>query len=91
MDLTKIITPYQYQFQDMTYINYGVPNSEKLYYSWLGFMEGSVTPLEFASAFEEVMPFVPLCYTKGCAIFSRDLPYTLSGTDFDMFYNISEW
>lgn len=91
MDLTKILTPYEYQFSDFEYINYGVPNSEKLYFSWLGFMGGTVTPSEFASVFEDVVPFVPLCYTKGCAIFNRGLPFTLFGTDFDMFYNILEW
>jgi len=91
MDLTPILTPYEYQMMDFDYINYGVPNSEKLYFGWLGFMDGSVTPSEFALIFEDVMPFVPLCYTKGCTIFNRDLPFTLSGTDFDMFYNILEW
>ena len=91
MDFTKILTPYEYQYLDFDYINYGVPNSEKLYFSWLGFMGGTVTPSEFASVFEDVMPFIPLCYTKGCAIFNRDLPFTLYGTDFDMFYNILEW
>ena len=91
MDLSPILTPYEYQYQDLEYINYGVPNSEKLYFGWLNFMAGAATPSEFASVFEEVMPFVPLCYTKGCAVFNRDLPFTLSGTDFDMFYNILEW
>ncbi len=91
MDLTSILTPYQYQFADFEYINYGVPNSEKLYLSWLGFMAGTVTPSEFASDFEDVTPFVPLCYTKGCTIFNRSLPFTLFGTDYDMFYNILEW
>ncbi len=91
MDLTKIITPYEYQYPDIQYINYGVPGSEKLYLSWLGFMSGSVTPSEFAETFADVTPFAPLCFTKGCAVFNRDLPFTLFGTDFDMFYNISEW
>ena len=91
MDFTKILTPYEYQYSDFEYINYGVPNSEKLYFSWLGFMSGTVTPSEFASTFEDVMPFAPLCYTKGCAIFNRDLPFTLFGTDYNMFYNILEW
>ena len=91
MDLSPILTPYEYQWEDFDYINYGVPNSEKLYLNWLGFMNGTVTPSEFAAYFEEVMPFAPLCYTKGCAVFNRDLPFTLFGTDFDMFYNIAEW
>ncbi len=91
MDLTRILTPYAYQLSDLEYINYGVPESESLYFSWLGFMSGSLTPSEFAAAFAEVTPFVPLCYTKGCAIYNRDLPFTLYGTDFDMFYNILEW
>ena len=91
MDLTRILTPYEYQYSEFEYINYGIPNSEKLYLNWLGFMGGTVTPSEFASVFEDIMPFVPLCYTKGCAIFNRDLPFTLYGTDFDMFYNILEW
>ena len=91
MDFTKILTPYEYQSIDSEYINYGFSSSEKLYFSWLGFMSGTVTPSEFASVFEDSMPFAPLCYTKGCAIFNRDLPFSLYGTDFDMFYNILEW
>ena len=91
MDFTSILTPYEYQFQDFEYINYGMPNSERLYLSWLGFMAGTVTPSEFASTFEDVTPFVPLCYTKGCTIFNRDLTFAMFGTDFDMFYNILEW
>ena len=91
MDLTKILTPYEYQYSDFEYLNYGVPNSEKLYFSWLGYMGGTVTPSEFAAVFEEITPFAPLCYTKGCAIFNRDLPFSLFGTDFNMFYNILEW
>ena len=91
MDLTRMLTPYEYQYSDIQYINYGMPGSEKLYFSWLGFMGGSVTPSEFASVFQDVTPFVPLCYTKGCTIFNRDLPFTFYGTDFDMFYNILEW
>ncbi len=91
MDFTKILTPYEYQYDDIEYINYGVPNSEKLYFSWLEFMGGRITPSEFAKTFQEVSPFAPLCYTKGCAIFNRDLPFTLFGTDYDMFYNILEW
>jgi len=91
MDLTKILTPYEYQYADFEYINYGVPNSEKLYFSWLGYMGGTVTPSEFAAVFEDITPFAPLCYTKGCAIFNRDLSFSLFGTDFNMFYNILEW
>ncbi len=90
-DLSKIITPYEYQAYGEEYINYGVPSSEKLYLSWLGFMNGSVTPSEFANTFQEVMPFAPICYTKGCAVFNRDLPFTLFGTSYDMFYNILDW
>ncbi|MBQ5323573.1 MAG: hypothetical protein J6J07_09065, partial [Oscillospiraceae bacterium] len=61
MDFTKILTPYEYQYSEFEYINYGVPNSEKLYFSWLGFMSGTVTPSEFASVFEDITPFAPLC------------------------------
>ncbi len=91
MDFSPILTPYEYQAMDFDYINYGVPNSEKLYISWLEFMGGIATPSEFAADFEDLMPFVPLCYTKGCTVFNRDLPFALFGTDFDMFYNIAEW
>ena len=91
MDLTRILTPYEYQYSEFEYINYGIPNSEKLYFGWLGYMSGTVTPSEFAKTFESITPFVPLCYTKGCAIFNRDLPFSLFGTDYNMFYNILEW
>ena len=91
MDISKLITPYQYQLEGIEYLNYGMTPSENLYLSWLGFMQGAVSATEFSKAFESVAPYVPLCYTKGCVIFSRDLPFSFGGTDFDMFYNISEW
>ena len=91
MDISKLITPYQYQLEGIEYLNYGMTPSENLYLSWLGFMQGAVSATEFGKEFESVTPYVPLCYTKGCVIFSRDLPFSFGGTDFDMFYNISEW
>ena len=54
-------------------------------------MSGTATPSEFSAAFAEVMPYVPLCYTKSCVVFSRDLPFSFSGTDFYMFYGIENW
>lgn len=91
MDISKLITPYEYQLDGVEYINYGIAPSENLYFSWLGFMGGSVSATEFGSVFESVMPYVPICYTKGSVIFSRDLPFSFGGTDFDMFYDILDW
>lgn len=91
MDISKLITPLQYQRSDTDYISYGTASSESLYLNWAGFMQGSVSATEFGKSFENVMPFVPLCYTKGSIIFSRDLPFSFKGTDFDMFYDILEW
>lgn len=91
MDISKLITPAAYQLDGMEYAGYGISNSENLYLSWLGFMAGTVTPSEFSTAFAEAMPYVPVCYTKSCVVFSRDLPFSFSGTDFDMFYGIENW
>ncbi len=91
MDISKLITPYEYQLDSIEYINYGIASSESLYLNWVGFMQGTVSATEFGAAFENVMPYVPLCYTKGCVVFSRDLSFSFGGTDFDMFYDILEW
>ena len=91
MDISKLITPIAYQLEGIEYAGYGISNSENLYLTWLGFMAGTVTPSEFRAAFAEVMPYVPICYTKSCVVFSRDLPFSFSGTDFDMFYGIENW
>lgn len=91
MDISKLITPIAYQLEGIEYAGYGISNSENLYLTWLGFMAGTVTPSEFSAAFAEVMPYVPICYTKSCVVFSRDLPFSFSGTDFDMFYGIENW
>lgn len=88
MDISKLITPIAYQLEGIEYAGYGISNNENLYLTWLGFMAGTVTPSEFSAAFAEVMPYVPICYTKSCVVFSRDLPFSFSGTDFDMFYGI---
>lgn len=91
MDISKLITPQAYRLEEYEYAGYGISNSESLYLTWLNFMAGSVTPSEFGAAFSEVMPYVPLCYTKSCVVFSRDLPFSFSGTDFDMFAGIENW
>ena len=91
MDISKLITPSEYRLDGMEYAGYGISNSENLYLTWLNFMSGTATPSEFSAAFAEVMPYVPLCYTKSCVVFSRDLPFSFSGTDFDMFYGIENW
>lgn len=91
MDISKLITPAAYQLEGMEYAGYGISNSENLYLTWLGFMAGTVTVTEFGAAFAEAMPYVPVCYTKSCVVFSRDLPFSFGGTDFDMFYGIENW
>lgn len=91
MDISKLITPQAYRSEEYEYAGYGISNSENLYLTWLNFMAGSVTPSEFGASFSEVMPYVPLCYTKSCVVFSRDLPFSFSGTDFDMFSGIENW
>ena len=91
MDFSRLITPWNYTLSDIEYINYGMNNYEGLYLQWLGYMGGTVTATEWNRAFDDVMPFIPLCYAKSSVIFSRDLPFVFGGTDFDMFYNIESW
>lgn len=91
MDFSRLITPWNYALPDVEYINYGMNNYEWLYLQWLGYMGGTVTATEWSGAFEDVTPFVPLCYAKSSVIFSRDLPFAFGGTDFDMFYDIVNW
>ncbi len=91
MDISKLITPEAYRRENAEYAGYGISGSDSLYLSWLNFMAGAASPFEFCSAFAETMPYVPLCYTKSCVVFSRDLPFSFNGTDFDMFYDIENW
>lgn len=91
LDISCMITPAAYQSFDLSYINYGFPDNENLYLQWLGFLGGTASAGDFSAAFNDVMPFAPLCYAKSCVVFSRELPFSFGGTDYDMFSDIKNW
>lgn len=84
MDISPIFAPDD---------SYGYTSSPKedMYYLWLEFMSGNISVSEYINQFNESVPFIPLCYTKSCVIYSRELAVSFGGTDFDMFYNIFDW
>ncbi len=84
MDISPIIAPNDSR-------GYALSPKEDMYYSWLEFMAGIISASEMINRYNESVPFVPLCYTKSCVIYSRDLAVSFGGTDFDMFYNILHW
>ncbi len=84
MDISSIFAPND---------SYGYSSSPKedMYNYWTEFMAGNISVSELINQYNEFVPFVPLCYTKSCVIYSRDLAVSFGGTDFDMFYNILDW
>lgn len=91
MDISKLITPNVYKISNINYIDYGMPESEPLYLKYIEYMSGNCSIYDFTANFNESMPYIPICFIKTCAIFSRDKTYSINGTAYDMFYNIEEW
>lgn len=91
MDISKIITPRAYQIPEISYIDYGIVESESLYEQYVLYMSGAIPLSEFMTSFEALMPFTPVCYAQTSMIFSRELEYNIVGTNWDIFYNIADW
>lgn len=91
MDISKIITPKAFQIYDVSYIDYGIVQSESLFRDYCDYMGGAISISSFTESFEKIMPYSPICFLRTSMVFSRDMTFPIEGTDWDMFYNITDW
>lgn len=54
-------------------------------------LAGELSLSDFARGFEDEMPFVPLCYRSGMAVYSRSISASTQFTCYDGFYGIDKW
>ncbi len=52
---------------------------------------GELSLSDFCAAFDRSIPFVPLCYRSGLAMYARSIGASVVGTCTDGFYNINSW
>ncbi|HBL40658.1 MAG TPA: hypothetical protein DDY98_03445, partial [Ruminococcaceae bacterium] len=52
---------------------------------------GELSLSDFCAAFDQAVPFVPLCFRSGLAMYSRSIGTEVIGTCTDGFYNINTW
>ena len=58
---------------------------------YTAFAAGEVSLSEFANAFLDDMPFVPLCYRAGLAAYSRSVAPDFSAAAYDIYGDIALW
>lgn len=59
--------------------------------AYAAFAAGELSLADFADAFLDDMPFVPLCYRAGLAAYSRNLQPDFSAAAYDMYGDITLW
>lgn len=91
MDLSKLVLAGGYRDSSRGSLSYGVPASESLALSWLGYEGGTVSAADFSETFYEVMPFLPVCYQKSAAVYSRNFYFEIGATEQDLFHGILDW
>ena len=72
-------------------LSYGIDTSSAAAKAYFDFKEGKIDITTFAKVFEEAMPFLPICYKKGIAYYSRELRYEGTVSENDIFSNIYSW
>lgn len=72
-------------------LSYGIDASSSAATAYYDFKEGKIDITTFVKVFEENMPFLPICYKKGVAYYSRELKYEGTVSENDIFSNIYSW
>lgn len=72
-------------------LSYGIDTSSSAKAAYYDFKEGKIDITTFVKVFEEAMPFLPICYKKGIAYYSRELKYEGTVSENDIFSNIYSW
>lgn len=69
----------------------GTDSTLPVFAAYTAFAAGELSLADFADAFLDDMPFVPLCYRAGLAAYSRTLQPDFSCAAYAMYGDISQW
>ncbi|MGN0519959.1 MAG: ABC transporter substrate-binding protein, partial [Candidatus Fimenecus sp.] len=69
----------------------GADTALPVYAAYTAFSAGEISLSEFANAFLDDMPFVPLCYRAGLAAYSRGIMPDFSAAAYDIYGDITLW
>lgn len=72
-------------------LSYGIDTSSACAKAYFDFREGKIDITTFVKVFNEYTPFLPICYKKGVAYYSRELKYEGAVSENDIFSNIYSW
>ena len=72
-------------------VAYGINTSGAASTAYSAFLAGSSDVNTFIDAFNADMPFVPLCYRSGLAIYTRTLKYGNANHINDVYADIDSW
>ena len=72
-------------------VAYGINTSGAASAAYSAFLAGSSDVNTFIDAFNAAMPFVPLCYRSGLAIYTRTLKYGNANHINDVYADIDSW
>ena len=72
-------------------LSYGIDTESTISKAYFDFKAGKIDITTFTKVFEEQLPFIPLCYRKGVAYYSRELQYEGGISENDIFANIYSW
>ena len=72
-------------------LSYGIDTSCAASKAYFDFKAGKIDITTFAKVFDEYKPFLPICYKKGIAYYSRELRYEGTASENDIFSNIYSW
>lgn len=69
----------------------GIQTALPVFSEYTAFQAGERTPEQFAAAFLDDMPFVPLCYRAGMAAYSKGVTPDFSSAAYDVYGDITRW
>lgn len=69
----------------------GTDSASPVFAAYAAFAAGEQSIADFAGAFLDDMPFVPICYRAGMASYSRNLQPDLSTAAYDVYGDITRW
>lgn len=72
-------------------LSYGIDTSSSCAKAYYDFKEEKIDLTTFVKVFDEYTPFLPICYRKGIAYYSREIRYEGAVSENDIFSNIYSW
>lgn len=83
MDFSELFTPGK-----GLYIG---PNPELTVNAWADYRSGALQMSDVITAFDEELPFIPLCFRLGMVIYTRSLVANVDVSESDPFFNMQYW